>query len=96
MSTPDVLLRALLVVAFAGVALFSVRADHRHGWPSEVSHPQHLTVRPNPLEHTPDVRRRLVAVAGLTGGAIVAGAMLAVVVSVIVAYLVTSISGLLS
>lgn len=96
MSTPDVLLRALLVVAFASIALYYVRTDQRGERPNGSGAPRTLSLVPARLERGADPRRRLTAAAGLTAGAIVAGAMLALVVSVVVAYLVASITGLVS
>lgn len=96
MSTPDVLVRALLVIAFAGVALYFVRADQRSTSREGDAAPRAIALVPARLERRADQRRRLTAAIGLTGGAIIAGAMLALVVSVVVAYLVTSISGLVS
>lgn len=96
MSTPDVLLRALLVVAFAAVAVYAVRADQRNARQGERTTPSRVELVQARLDIGTDRRRRLTAAGTLTGGAIVAGAMLALVVSVVVAYLVTSITGLVS
>lgn len=96
MSTPDVLVRALLVIAFAGVAVYFVRADQRGTARGGGVVPRAVTLAPARLERRANPRQRLTAAAGLTVGAIVAGAVLALVVSVVVAYLVTSITGLVS
>ncbi|MHB1130470.1 MAG: hypothetical protein ACYC06_10575, partial [Ilumatobacteraceae bacterium] len=51
--------------------------------------------RITPLYRAPDQQRRLVASGSLGAGAIVIGAVVAVLISVVIAYAVTTVTGLL-
>jgi hypothetical protein len=93
-TTIDVVTRAALVALLAAVALWSI-------WRIKpaTNHERSLVrvvVRPTPLYRSPENKERAKAAGQLGFGAIVVGMLFALVVSVLVAYLFSAVTGLLN
>lgn len=91
MSTLDVVIRAALVVILATTALMLVStlkpASNDKRTLVEVE------IRPTPAHHEPDSRHRLRSVYQLLSGGVVVGALLAMAIAVLLAYLVGIVTG---
>lgn len=92
-SVTGVTIRSLLVVilTFGAIFLLGRSKPARPGQPIVVR----VTSRMTPLYKAPDQQRRLVASGTLGAGAIVIGAVTTILISVIIAYAVTTVTGLL-
>ena len=92
-SVTGVAIRSLLVVilTFGAIFLLGRSKPARPGQPIVVR----VTNRMTPLYKASDQQRRLVASGTLGTGAIVVGAVAAILISVIIAYAVTTVTGLL-
>lgn len=97
-SVAGVTIRSLLIVILTLGAIFLIgrskpaRPNHSAGMrPAMVR----VVTRSTPLYKNPDQQRRLIASGTIGAGALVVGAVVAVVVSVVLAYLVTTVTGLL-
>ncbi len=92
-SVTGVTIRSLLVVILTLGAIFLLGRSK----PARPTRPIVVRVgtHETPLYKTPDQQRRLVASGSLGVGAIVTGAVVAIVVSVAIAYAVTTVTGLL-
>jgi hypothetical protein len=100
LSTADVTVRAGAVGLLAAVAIAVVGL--RIDWNQFRRHPRRVTPlylrvdqRPGQIYRPPSIRRRAAAAGGLAGFAIAGGVIIALVVSVAIALLVESITGLL-
>lgn len=91
MSTLDVVIRAALVVVLATSALMLVSnlkpASNDERTLVEVE------IRPTPAHREPDNRHRLRSVYQLLSGGVVVGALLAMAIAVLLAYLVGIVTG---
>lgn len=100
LSTADVTVRAAVVAGFAVVALALVadRMDFSR-FARKVRRPEHIYVRvdrrPGQLHRPPDLRHRLTAAGNLAGLAIVGSVAIAVVVTLLISFLVGSVTDLL-
>ncbi|MHB1090890.1 MAG: hypothetical protein ACYC0U_07520 [Ilumatobacteraceae bacterium] len=92
-SVTGVTIRSLLVVILTLGAIFLLGRSK----PARPAQPIVVRVanRITPLYRAPDQQRRLVASGSLGAGAIVIGAVVAVLISVVIAYAVTTVTGLL-
>ena len=92
-STFGVTVRALLAVSLAIGALVILNGSK----PARPNRPNVVQVRTNttPLYSEPSDKQRKASAIGLLGGSLVAGALAAIVVSVVLAYLVTTLTSLL-
>ncbi len=92
-SVTGVTIRSLLVVLLTLGAIFLVSRSK----PARPNQPIVVRVenRMTPLYKAPNQQRRLIASGTLGAGAVVIGAILTVIVSVIIAYAVTTVTGLL-
>lgn len=92
-SVTGVTIRSLLVVILTLGAIFLLGRSK----PARPTQPIVVRVvnRLTPLYRAPDQQRRLVASGSLGAGAIVIGAVVAILVSVVIAYAVTTVTGLL-
>lgn len=92
-SVTGVTIRSLLVVILTLGAIFLLGSSK----PARPTQPIVVRVvnRLTPLYRAPDQQRRLVAGGSLGAGAIVIGAVVAILVSVVIAYAVTTVTGLL-
>ena len=93
-STFGVTVRALLAVSLAIGALVILNGSK----PARPNRPNVVQVRINttPLYSEPSDKQRKASAIGLLGGSLVAGALAAIVVSVVLAYLVTTLTSLLN
>lgn len=92
-SVTGVTIRSLLVMILTLGAIFLLGRSK----PARPTQPIVVRVvnRLTPLYRAPDQQRRLVASGSLGAGAIVIGAVVAILVSVVIAYAVTTVTGLL-
>lgn len=92
-SVTGVTIRSLLVVILTLGAIFLLGRSK----PARPTQPIVVRVvnRLTPLYRAPDQQHRLVAGGSLGAGAIVIGAVVAILVSVVIAYAVTTVTGLL-
>lgn len=92
-SVTGVTIRSLLVVILTLGAIFLLGRSK----PARPTQPIVVRVvnRVTPLYRTPDQQRRLVVGGSLGAGAIVIGAVVAILVSVVIAYAVTTVTALL-
>ena len=92
-SVTGVTIRSLLVVILTLGAIFLVGRSK----PARPTQPIVVRVdnRITPLYKTPNQQRRLLATGTLGAGAIVIGAIFTVLLSVVIAYAVTTVTGLL-
>jgi hypothetical protein len=93
MSTLDVVIRAALVVILATAALMLVSTlkPASNGERSLVE----VEIRPTSLHRNPDAKHRLRAAYQLLSGGVVVGALFAMAIAVLLAYLVGIVTGLL-
>lgn len=93
MSTLDVFIRAALVIALSTAALLLVSSLK----PASTNERTlvEVEIQPTELHHDPDSKQRLRAAYQLLSGGIVVGALGALAVSVLLAYLVGIVTGLL-
>lgn len=92
-SVTGVTIRSLLVVLLTLGAIFLLGRTK----PARPTQPIAVRVdnRMTPLYKAPNQQRRFIASSALGTGAIVIGAVLSVIVSVVIAYAVTTVTGLL-
>lgn len=92
-SVTGVTIRSLLVVILTLGAIFLLGRSK----PARPTQPivVRVTSRITPLYKAPDQQRRLLASATLGAGALVSGAVIAILISVVIAYAVTTVTGLL-
>ncbi|MEK7409890.1 MAG: hypothetical protein AAB327_00680, partial [Actinomycetota bacterium] len=92
-SVTDVTIRSLLVVILTLGAIFLLGRSK----PARPTQPivVRVTNRMTPLYKAPELQRRFVAGGLLGAGAIVIGTVVAILVSVVIAYAVTTVTGLL-
>ena len=85
--------RALLacVLAIGALVVLSGSKPARQVRPNVVQ----VQTKTTPLYKEPSVKQRKTSVLGLVGGSVLAGALSAIVVSVVLAYLVTTLTSLL-
>lgn len=92
-SVTGVTIRSLLVVILTLGAIFLIGRSK----PARPTRPIVVRVanRTTPLYKPPDQQRRLLASGSLGTGAFVVGALISIVISVVIAYAVTTVTGLL-
>lgn len=92
-SVTAVTIRSLLVVILTLGAIFLLGRSK----PARPNQPIVVRVdnRMTPLYKAPNQQRRFIASSALAAGAVVIGALLSVIVSVVIAYAVTTVTGLL-
>ena len=97
-SVTGVTIRSLLIVILTLGAIFLIGRSK----PTRPNRPSNMrpamvrvVTRSTPIYKDPDQQRRLIAGGSLGAGALVVGAVVAVVVSVVMAYLITTVTGLL-
>ena len=85
--------RALLAVGLAIVALVVLNGSK----PARTNRPHVIQVstKTTPIYSEPSDKQRKASAIGLLGGSLVAGALAAIVISVVLAYLVTTLTSLL-
>lgn len=92
-SVTGVTIRSLLVVILTLGAIFLLGRS-KPARPTQ-SIVVRVSNRMTPLYKAPDQQRRLVASGSLGAGAVITGAVVAVLISVVIAYAVTTVTGLL-
>jgi hypothetical protein len=97
-SVTGVTIRSLLIVILTLGAIFLIGRSK----PTRPNRPGSMrpvmvrvVTRSTPIYKDPDQQRRLIAGGSLGAGALVVGAVVAVVVSVVMAYLITTVTSLL-
>jgi hypothetical protein len=93
MSTLDVVIRAALVVALSATALMFVSSLKPASTDERML--VEVEIQPTELHRYPDAKQRLRAGYQLMSGGVVVGALAALAVSVLLAYLVGIVTGLL-
>ena len=93
MSTLDVIIRAAVVVALAATALLLVSSLKPASTDDRTL--VEVDIRPTPLHRDPDPKHRLRAGYQLVSGGVVVGALTAMAVTILLAYLVGIVTGLL-
>jgi hypothetical protein len=92
-STFGVTARALLVLILAGGALAILHGTKPAR--QQRKSVMQVNIKTTPLYSEPDDQQRKFSLIGLVGGSVVTGALMAIVVSVVLAYAVTTLTSLL-